>query len=167
MDWLSYKNKLMNGLKKYRWAVVILLIGIGLMLLPTGKAASKDAAMETTPPQQSKSLEDQLEATLSQIKGVGKVKVMLTLKTGEEILYQTDRDIAQGESGTSRWDTVIITNGDRAQAGLITQVKPPTYRGAIIVCQGGNSPAVRLAVVEAVSKVTGLSTDEISVVEMK
>jgi len=36
-----------------------------------------------------------------------------------------------------------------------------------VVCQGADDPAVRLAVSQAVSSVTGISTDRISVLKMK
>ena len=46
-------------------------------------------------------------------------------------------------------------------------VLSPTYLGAVIVCQGGDSPTVKLAIVEAVSNATGLSADKITVLKMK
>ena len=55
----------------------------------------------------------------------------------------------------------------RKQTGLVQQVNPPTYLGAVIVCQGADSASVRLAIVEAVGSVTGLSTDKITVLKMK
>ena len=64
-------------------------------------------------------------------------------------------------------DTVIITGSDRSQQGLICQQIPPQYLGAVIVCQGADKAAVRLALVEAVSDATGLSTDAITVLKMK
>ena len=43
----------------------------------------------------------------------------------------------------------------------------PQFRGALVVCQGGGDPAVRLAVIEAVSALTGLGSDKISVVKLQ
>ena len=83
-------------------------------------------------------------------------------------LYQTDDSTSYSDtSNTTRIDTVTVTDDTRNQTGLIQQVIPPTYQGAIVVCQGADSPAVRLAIVEAVSKVTGLGADRISVLKMK
>ena len=39
----------------------------------------------------------------------------------------------------------------------------PTYRGALVVCQGGDRADVKLAVTEAVSALTGLSSDRVTV----
>ena len=93
---------------------------------------------------------------------------MLTESMGEEIHYQTDEDqTVSADSDSCRSDTVIVTGEDRGQSGLIRKVNPPTYRGAIVVCQGADRAAVRLAIVEAVSAVTGLGADRISVLKMK
>ena len=79
-------------------------------------------------------------------------------------MYQTDEDSA---SSGVRSDTVLLNGPDRSQTGLVRQVNPPTYLGAVIVCQGADSASVRLAIVEAVGSVTGLSTDKITVLKMK
>jgi len=61
---------------------------------------------------------------------------------------------------------VIISSGSGEQ-GLIQTVTPPVYLGAIVVCQGGADPSVRLAVTQAVSVITGIGTDRITVLKMK
>ena len=168
MDWIAMKNIITDGIKRYRYALLVLLLGLGLMLIPGKNAENPEAPSQTVSAQEeAQSLDEQLANTLSQIKGAGKVHVMLTLSAGAETIYQTDKDISEGENGSSRWDTVIITGADRAQSGLISQVNPPTYLGAIIVCEGADKASVRLAIVEAVSRVTGLGANQISVLEMK
>ena len=113
-------------------------------------------------------LDESLSDILSQIKGAGNVRVLLTLQRGEETIYQTDSHTTEGsDSYSAQIDTVMITGSERGQSGLIKQINPPIYLGAIVVCQGADSPSVRLAVVEAVSKVTGLGADRISVLKMK
>ena len=62
---------------------------------------------------------------------------------------------------------MILTDGSRAQQALVEQVIPPVYLGAVVLCQGAGSAAVRLSVVEAVSRATGLSTNQIVVLKMK
>jgi stage III sporulation protein AG len=46
---------------------------------------------------------------------------------------------------------------------VVTQRRYPTYRGALVVCRGGDRPEVKLAVTEAVAALTGLSADRITV----
>lgn len=168
MDIVMLKNKVQKTVQKYKYPLLILLIGLGLMLLPENLFKTEQTSQ--TPVQQDQTqpdLSSQLAEILSQISGAGKVKVMLTVASGEKTVYQEDVDISGGESSSSRQDTVIITDSDRNQSGLVTRVDPPTYLGAIIVCQGADKAAVRLAIVEAVSRVTGLGADRISVLKMK
>ena len=147
---------------KYRYALLVVLLGLALMLIP-GKEATEQIPQATVI-QSCPSLSEEMEKLLSSIEHAGTVKVLLTLEKGEETLYQTDED----QDGDSlRLDTVLITDGNRNQEGLIRQVNPPKYLGAVILCQGAESAAVRLAIVEAVSKLTGLGADRISVLKMK
>ena len=154
-------------LKKYRYAAIVIVAGVFLMLLPIGEVSASE---ETAPNQRevSDSMEERLCAILSQIRGAGRVQVMLTIAQGEETVYQFDQDLTTDEGGSSsQKDTVTVTDKDRGQSGLITQVNPPRYQGALIVCQGADDPAVRLAISEAVSGLTGLGTDKIAIAKMK
>lgn len=167
MDWVGFSSKCMEYIKKYRYVVLVLLAGLFLMALPEGDEEPTETVQEQAA-ETERSLQDSLEEILSHIDGVGKVKVLLTEAAGEETMYQTDEDITQSETSSDiRRETVIITNSQRDETGLVQQVNPPVYQGAIIVCQGGGSAAVRLAVVEAVASVTGLTSDRITVLKMK
>ena len=167
MDINAVGRKILDFLKKYRFVVLILTIGIVLMIIPTGK---KEETSEETVTQM-ENFEDptrELTQILSQIQGAGKVQILLTTGAGERTVYQTDEQQDTSEqSNNLRVETVIITDKDRAQQGLIQQILAPEYRGAIVVCQGADNVAVRLAIIEAVSDATGLGTDRISVLKMK
>ena len=79
-------------------------------------------------------------------------------------MYQTDTDTS--ETG-ARWETVIVTGTDRNQNGVIQQINPVKYLGAIKLCQGADHADVKLQITQAVSRATGLGTDRISVLKMK
>lgn len=161
MDITLLKEKATLWIGKYKYLVLILLLGIGLMLIPSGNKKAEESAVQQQAPIRAASLADELEDILSNIKGAGRVQVMLTVKNGEQTIYQTDIP------GTDRQDTVIITDEDRAQNALVQQIISPTYRGAIVLCQGAENASVCLAIKEAVSKVTGLDASQISVLKMK
>lgn len=154
---------------KYKYVVIILAVGLLLMLLPEGSEEKNEPGSETTPQSVAgESEETRLESILAQIQGVGEVRVLLSLSKGEETVFQTDDDIVvQENSSSTKIETVIISLEDRSETGLVRQTNPPEYRGAVIVCQGGDDPVVRLAIVEAVSDITGLGSDRISVLKMK
>lgn len=163
MDWVALRDKAGDYVKKYRYVLLVLLAGFFLMALPSTSETTKTVEESRDISDEKNDLQHDLEEILSQIDGAGKVRVLLTQSKGELTLYQTDEDISDTQdSHDIRRETVILS-----QSGLIKQVNPPVYQGAIVICQGGNNAAVRLAVVEAVSNATGLTTDHITVLKMK
>ena len=161
MDIKALREKAGPWIGKYKYFVLILLVGIGLMLVPPSKKEETTQVHNVQTTVQAASISEELEGILTNIKGAGRVQVMLTVKSSEQTVYQTD------SAATDRQDTVIITGDDRAQSGLVQQIISPTYRGAIVLCQGADSANVCLAIKEAVSKVTGLDASQISVLKMK
>ena len=164
MDRIELKTKLKELFQKYKYVALILLIGIVLMLIP-GRSQTEVTPTVTDSQSVQPGIEERLEEILSQIDGAGKVSVFVSVEEGELTVYQQYEDL--NADGSGRFDTVIITDGDRAEYGLVQQVLPPKYQGVIVVCQGAQKASVRLSIIEAVARVTGLGTDRISVLKMK
>jgi len=164
VDRLTLKNRLIFLMKEYRYAAIILAAGLILMLLPSGKKAERTDPSPAISHSEMDDLEERLSEILSSVQGAGKVRILLTQARGEQTVYQTD---TQEREDALTEDTVIVTGSDRSQQGLVCQRISPKYQGAVIVCQGADKAVVRLALVEAVSKATGLSTDAITVLKMK
>ena len=169
MDFVEWKRKVSGFAHRYKYAVIVLLLGILLMLIPGKSEEEKLAAMIPQEAMQNQStVEERLAEILAEVAGAGAVKVMLTEAQGEQTVYQTDTTYSQTEHGTdTRTQTILTTDSGRNQEGLIHQRNPPKYQGAIVLAQGAENPAVKLAIVEAVSNVTGLGADRISVLKMQ
>lgn len=168
MDINKLQDTLTNLLKKYRYVILVLAIGLALMLLPSGKENVANDKSTQQVQIQNVSVGDQLAEILGDIEGAGKVEVMLTEATGEERIYQTDEERTESENESDiSIKTVIVTDSEKNETALVRQINPPRYLGAIVICQGADSASVRLAVVDAVSKITGLGSDCISVLKMK
>ena len=160
MDMESGKEQIIRSVKKYQYVLWVVLLCIFLMLLPQKQEEpEREIPAET---EAALTLEEELSAILSQISGVGKAEVLLTELSGSSTIYQTDTAQTHGNS-----DTVIVMDRNREEQGLVKQVLPPVYKGALVVCQGADSASVRLSVVDAVKSVTGLSSDCITVLKMK
>ena len=137
-----------------------MLAGLAILLMPTSRSqAEPEPVIQTVPAQ---SLEQRLETILSGIDGAGQVQVLLTEESGRQTLYQTD---TQSDDSSRTEDTVLVEDGDRTENGLVRQTLEPEYRGAVVLCDGADQSAVRLAVVNAVSCVTGLGADRICVLK--
>jgi len=167
MDIRRLTGKLKDTVFKYKYAAVILLIGITLLLLPQKTKVEK--LTESTPIGRTDIFDTgELTSILQSIQGVGNVKVFLSIDCGEQIIYQTNNESnLSGDSNSSKYETVIVTDAQRTETGLVSQVNPPRYLGAIVVCEGADSPSVKYAVAQAVAKITGLGTNDICVLKME
>ena len=165
MEATAPKQRINALFGKYKYPILVALVGLGLMLLPSEQGPTEPTE---SPRVVECSLEEKLETLLGRIEGAGQVSVLLTEKEGSQTLYQTDSQTDADESGSRRTDdTVLIEDENRTESGLVRQTLGPVYRGAVILCQGADDPTVKLAVVEAVRCVTGLGADQISVQKMK
>ena len=164
MEIKSWIGRLSDFLMKYRYAACILLVGIILMMLPSADPVDTlpEPAKDTITAEIT--VEEQLSSLLSKIQGAGRVEVMLSFSSGAETRYHSD---SETDTDSTQSSAVIITDGDRNETALVSRVDPPKYLGAIVLCHGADSAAVRLAIVEAVSKYTGLGADQIAVLKMK
>lgn len=169
MELKKITGKLLRLAGKYRYALLVLVIGLALLMLPgKNSQVKKEEKPAASTSGQLVLSQDALAEVLQSIQGAGKVKVLLSMATGEETVYQTDSETATvSGSDSNKTQAVIITDSQRSEAGLVRQVNPATYLGAIVVCQGADSPAVRLAVTQAVAKITGLGADAICVLKMQ
>ena len=160
----SYMERLTKGLRKYKYALLVLLLGMALMLIPKEKEEAPVVPSQQEQEDYAAALEQRLTEILSSIEGVGKVEVALTLERGSYTHYHQD---VQHNGQDEERKTVILSEGSAYDKAAVTTVDYPRFQGALIVCQGGGNAAVQLRLVEAVTALTGLGSDRIKVVKMK
>ena len=154
--------------KKYRFVILVILAGVVLMLLPTHSSDKKEPLSEPSG-RETFSLEHEearMEEVLGRIEGAGRLQLMLTLQSGSQLQLAEDSDLtaAEDEQRTER-STVTLSRGSGVEDIVVTQQIYPVYQGAVVVCQGADNAAVRLALTEAVCALTGLSSDKVSIVK--
>ena len=168
MDFKQLTEKSGTFLKNNKYVVLVLLIGLVFLLIPETDDRNDQTQTSIVIEEEEISFEEKLAAILNQIEGAGEVKVLLTISEGEEIIFQTDENLStDSDTSSKNTDTITVTDANKNQDGLVRQKNPPVYRGAIIVCQGADDPVVKLAVTEAVARLTGIGTNCISVLKMK
>lgn len=161
-NWKAYAARAQKALAKWRLPLLILALGALLLLWPSGEKTAESEPEPARPVQQTQ--QDQLHALLCAIDGVGRVQLMLTTSGSEETCYQTDVRM----TGETREETTVFSSNQSAQkTPVVTRTKMAPYLGAVVVCDGADSAAVRLRVIQAVSALTGLGSDKISVIKMK
>lgn len=169
MEISKIKEGILDRIGKYKYVLVVVFAGIVLMMIP-GKT---DTEIELSQPPTAQIPQEtdtsmELAEILMEIQGAGKVKVLLSVEQGERTIYQADSTYSENEGKTdTRSQTVLVTDSNRNETGLVYQKNPPVYLGAVVLAQGAENPQVKLALVDAVSKATGLGADKISVLKMK
>ena len=146
------------SLEKHRLVWLVILAGLILLLLPSGKETPQPEPQTVHAGFDLTAMEERLAQALSRIDGAGEVTVVLTVRDGpRQVLAQDSRE-DQGET-----ETVVISRGSSSQETVTVQELYPSYQGALLVCPGGDDPAVRLKLTEATSALTGLGADKISI----
>ena len=158
------KEKLRDILKKYRFAALVALAGVVLMLLPGKKDSMPDAETAERETFSLEETERRMAEMLGAMDGVGRVQVMLTLKNGPELELAEDTDA--DERGQRR-ETVTLGRGSGTQDVVVTRERYPSYQGAVVVCEGAGSVSVRSEVAEVVSGVLGIDRTLVSVAKRK
>jgi stage III sporulation protein AG len=125
--------------------LLILIIGIAFIVISSGhsdrKAEENDAEY--------KGEEVRLSEILSEIDGAGEVSVMISYVSTME------KDIAyDGEN-----ERAVTSGGDV----VVKREVYPQVKGVIVISEGANIPAVRQALSEAVTAVTGASANHVCV----
>lgn len=167
---MKQKQERMQKLwNKYKYALLVVLLGVG-MLMWSGQepTAEQDSRTEEISGGDAAALQRELEDILSTISGAGQVRVLLTLESdGERQLAQDTELSYSGQTAApedySRTSETVLVDGGNGDETVVTRRLYPTYRGALVVCQGGDRADVQLAIVQAVSVLTGLSSDRVAV----
>ena len=146
---------------KYKYVILAMALGAGLMLWPT--QPRKSVSAEASP--QGRDLQREMQEALGKIEGVGRVWVLLTEESDGSRTLASDRKVSfRGEEYSESVQT-ILTDAANGESVVVTRSEYPTYRGALIVCDGGERPGVKLAVTEAVTALTGLPASRVAVVK--
>lgn len=178
LEWLKQQKG-----KKDQWLIVI-LVGILLLViaLPTSsgkkETAEKEEAVQSRVSTDSDSyarlLERRLEEALTQVQGVGKVTVMITLSSSGEKVVEKDKETSSdtstdGESGTSQSsssaETSVYSGSSGSESPYVKKELTPDIKGVMVVAEGGDNAVVIENITEAVQALFGVDTHKIKVMK--
>lgn len=153
---------------KYKYILLIGAVGLLLLFWPQGEAQAPPVELPQT---ETDDLELRLKTVLEAMDGVGRTQVLLTVESKGETEYAYDRTESrtQSENGDSqsRQQELVTLSESGGQVPVPLRSSAPIYRGAVVVCEGGDRAAVRLAVTRVVQSLTGISADRIVISKMK
>lgn len=125
-------------------------------------------------------LEERLETMLSGVSGVGKVEVMVTLQSSEELVLEKDEPIIQsniqetdsqgGSRITSQMETkettIYSTEGSNSEPYVIKRLLPE-IEGVLVVAQGAGNGNINKDITEIVQALFDIEAHKIMVVKMQ
>ena len=167
--------KLFSG-KNLKIIILCIIFVVALILFlkmsgtkSTTKTTTTSSIQYQTSLDYSKQLETKLESVLSQIKGAGNVKVMITLDGSPELVYAMDSNEKvsnnTGGSTTTSSSTPILVQTNGATSPLILTEVLPKVKGVIVVSSGANDISIKLDILNSVSTLLDISTDKINVLK--
>lgn len=149
-----------GAVERYKYVLVVIGVGLLFLSLPTGggtpsvEVGNGEEIFNVT------AFEQHIADHLSLIQGAGATRVVLTLKNDGTRMYA--QDVVFDVNGKNTATTVTVGSGT-SEAALPVQQGYPEFQGALVICPGGDLPQVQLALVSALSALTGLGSDRISV----
>lgn len=171
----DFFKELFNAKNWNRRSLLVLLGALGLFLLlagnvffPEQQQIPESASQLTTSGDVSAQayaarLEQTLTGLLGSIQGAGQVKVAVTLEAGPQTVYAMD-ETDRGDNGSETQH--ILLEAGSGQDALVEMVWEPEIRGIAVVCQGADNIQVQAQITEAVSVLTGVSSNRISIAKM-
>ena len=125
-------------------------------------------------------MENKLEKILGNVSGIGKVEVMITLKSSSEQVALKDNPSTQesvnevdGEGGsrtnnniTREDSTVLVTNEDGNSQPYIIQELEPEVEGVLVIAEGGDNAKIKLDVIEAAQVLFDIPAHKVKVMKM-
>ena len=173
MNLVKFK-KTLDRLVRNRFVLIAIVAGIIILLLSPGgekKSEKTEPAGLSETDFSLSELESKLEAALAKIEGAGKVKVALTVKTSTEQILAQDREsterITPDGTETEENVTVVLADKGNDQAPVTLRYVYPEFQGALVIAEGADDAGVRLAITKAVSSLTDLGADRITVAKMQ
>ena len=173
---LEWKNLLSRGKKlKPGDFVVIILIGVLFLILsiPTEKKEveekeTKDKQLvedeETSELERGyvRTAEEELTEILESMEGVGKVKVMITLKNDGRTIV----DKNQKETKTEKEEETVIYDREDEKVPYVTSRQTPEIEGVVVVAQGGGNAKINSDISEALMALFDVEVHKIKIVKM-
>ncbi len=185
-------------LKEFGLPKLLIILGCGLAILLlsvpglfSSDSSSKENSTQTNEKKQDNekyssteeyvcTQENKLKQILMQVRNIGKVEVMITVKSSKELVplkdetsdrqTTTEQDSAGGNrnstSDSSQEETVLSQANQGENTPYIVKQIEPEIEGVLVIAQGGESDRVKSEIVDAVMVLFNVPAHKIKVMKM-
>ena len=198
---MDFYKKLVEKLKTYikssekkklrEICIIVIIFGVIILIAASsfpgkkdeenkGGAVIKDSDQEVYSMQAKMSMEEKLSDILSQISGAGKVNVMITYVSGEEIVlaYDTrnnsnetiEKDSQGGTRSTSQTDSessIAYEDYSGGKRPVVIQEIKPIVKGGVVIAEGADRMSIREKLIKAVEVLLDVPIHKIQVFDRK
>lgn len=139
-----------------------------------------DPAQETQQQDYAAELERRLTEALSDMEEVGKVRVMITLKSSEELVVEKEKPVSRSVTtetdarGGSRslntseiGESVVYSSSGGSSTPYVIKTYAPEVEGVLVVAEGAGSGTVNRTVTEIVQALFHVDAHKVKVVKME
>lgn len=162
--------------KKMRLIAVVAAAGVALLLLGnlftgSGTTQKSDAPLFDNDAYNAEFIsnrQQELQRLISAIDGVGRVQIEVSLATGVQYVYATNDKSSTDSNGdrSSSESTIITVDGANGKEPVVLKRIEPTIQGVVVVCDGADNIFVKQAIIEAVTRLCGITVNRVSVAKM-
>lgn len=158
--------------------IAVAVVGLALVFALSVFGGSEEKAVKTNDVDYL-ALEDRVCEVLGQIKGAGKVRVMINFSDSGEIVTATtnnssiDKTTDTSTSGNrtteSKTDNIspVIIQKDGEDTPLIVKEIAPDVLGVVVVAEGADNVAVRINLLQAVQTLLNVDSNRVEIFTMK
>lgn len=174
MKSLDELKKFFGQIMNTKMLVIIFIVGIGLMMLPSGGAKEKKEVVEqqVSGAAYKESIEKQLKSILSSVKGVGNVEVMVTLEDDGQTFFAADEKSDSSEKDQTKQSTeektyVLKNDAGGGESPVVVRKNTPAVSGVLVIATGAKNAEVKNEIINAVRAVLGVKAHRVEVLERK
>ena len=148
-------------------AAGILMIGLSEWLPSCRQREAPGSPGTLTAAQVEAALEERITELVGEIDGVGSCRVMVTLERGVQFVYATDQTLSKAGDTSSGSEKTLTVETDSGPVGLLVTELQPAVKGVVVVCAGGDDPAVCERVTAVVSTAFDMVSRRVCVVKQQ
>ena len=119
--------------------ICVVIAGVLLIAISSGGSKEKSSVSQKTLDEYKSEIENELSALCSEVEGVGRCRVYVTLLSGEENIYK---------------------------GSAVVGTKPPRVLGVTVICSGADNIGVRGSLIEMISSLYAIGTNRVSVLKL-
>ena len=157
-------------IKKDKKTAMIIILGVlGVLLMFASEFTDNNSVRDEEKIETSNRISvtaDELERIISEVEGVGRVRVLINYEGSAENIYARNISEQEKESDKKTEQEHIIVDKGSAEDGLIVKEVFPRVTGIAVVCEGGGSSEIKNEITQMLKALFNINRNNISISEM-